>query len=202
MCREKSDWERVVEFHGHECPGLAIGYRVAMIGLEALSSCRDEDEELVAVVENDACGVDAVMVLTGCTLGKGNLIYRDYGKQVFTFMTRSRREAVRISVNGSIWPKDDCYKRLRSRVFAGEASESEREGFRVKQRELIEHILDLPPEEFCKVERLPAELPSKARIFESVECGLCGESVAEVRARVRNGKIVCIPCAEQYSRGW
>ncbi|MBV5307454.1 MAG: formylmethanofuran dehydrogenase, partial [Desulfobulbaceae bacterium] len=23
----KNDWERCVEFHGHSCPGLAIGYR-------------------------------------------------------------------------------------------------------------------------------------------------------------------------------
>ncbi|MFA7695732.1 MAG: TraR/DksA C4-type zinc finger protein [Methanoregula sp.] len=26
--------------------------------------------------------------------------------------------------------------------------------------------------------------------------------VAEHRARVKNGKIVCIPCAGEYSRGW
>lgn len=202
MCMEKSEWERVVEFHGHACPGLAIGYRVAKVGLETLSSCRDEDEELVAIVENDACGVDAVMVLTGCTLGKGNLIYRDYGKWVFTFMTRSGGKAVRISVNGSVWPKDDVYRRLRSRVFAGEVHADERKAFYLRQQELIEHILHLPVEQLCKVEQLSADPPPRARIFESVECSLCGEPVAEVRARVRNGKIVCIPCTEEYSRGW
>ena len=31
--------------------------------------------------------VDAVQVLTGCTFGKGNLIYRPTGKMAFSFLT-------------------------------------------------------------------------------------------------------------------
>jgi len=69
----------VVRFHGHLCPGLAIGYRMTRAALAALGAGRAEDEDLVAVVENDACGVDAVQYLSGCTFGKGNLIFRDVG---------------------------------------------------------------------------------------------------------------------------
>ncbi|MCI5226087.1 MAG: formylmethanofuran dehydrogenase, partial [Candidatus Electrothrix sp. AX2] len=29
MSEQKEDWKRCVEFHGHTCPGLAIGYRIA-----------------------------------------------------------------------------------------------------------------------------------------------------------------------------
>lgn len=71
---EKSSWEKAVEFHGHTCPGLTIGYRVAEIAMGELETIRSVDEELIAIVENDACGVDAIQVLTGCSLGKGNLI--------------------------------------------------------------------------------------------------------------------------------
>ncbi|MEN6395857.1 MAG: TraR/DksA C4-type zinc finger protein [Methanoregula sp.] len=39
-------------------------------------------------------------------------------------------------------------------------------------------------------------------MFRSVPCASCGEMVAEHRARVREGKIVCITCAGEYSRGW
>jgi formylmethanofuran dehydrogenase subunit E len=74
---EKTLWERVVDFHGHECIGLASGYRVAEAAMDALGDGRDIDEEMVAVVENDSCAVDAIQVVTGCTLGKGNLIFRD-----------------------------------------------------------------------------------------------------------------------------
>ena len=46
---------------------------------------RSRDEELVAVVETDMSGVDAIQFLTGCTFGKGNLIHKDYGKNAFSY---------------------------------------------------------------------------------------------------------------------
>ena len=64
-------WEKCVEFHGHSCGGLAIGYRAALYAKELLGTGRSEDEEIVCVAENDACGVDAIQVLLGCSAGKG-----------------------------------------------------------------------------------------------------------------------------------
>jgi formylmethanofuran dehydrogenase subunit E len=203
MCVAKTDWEKVVEFHGHSCPGLAVGYRVARIALRELAGERAVDEELVAVVENDACGVDAVQFLTGCTLGKGNLIYRDYGKHVFTFICRNSKKAVRIAVLGSVWRQnEEGYRELRARVFGGKASPQERELFRRHQEERTRYILEAPEDEFCAVRHLTAEPPSRARIFDSVTCAFCAEPVAESRARVREGKLACIPCAGEYTRGW
>lgn len=69
------DYKNIVEFHGHECPGLAMGYRMASAAMNALNSIHSEDEEIVAIVENNACGVDALQCVTGCTFGKGNLIF-------------------------------------------------------------------------------------------------------------------------------
>lgn len=202
MCMQKSEWERTVEFHGHSCPGLAVGYRVAQIALKELETVRAADEELVTIVENDACGVDAVQVLTGCSIGKGNLIYRDYGKQVYTFACRNSGRAVRIAVKGSVWRSDPEYRELRKKVFGGEASEEERETFQRYQHDLSHRIMEIPVEDFCVVKQINTELPPKARIFDSHQCAECGESVMEPRARVKGGKIVCIPCAEQHSRRW
>jgi hypothetical protein len=53
------DFEQIIRFHGHLCPGLAIGYRAAKIAAANLQADRSEDEELVAIVETDACGIDA-----------------------------------------------------------------------------------------------------------------------------------------------
>jgi formylmethanofuran dehydrogenase subunit E len=39
--------------------------------------------------------------------------------------------------------------------------------------------------------------PGEARIRTSVRCARCGEKFMESRGRVRDGKIVCIPCAGQ-----
>ena len=82
-------WEDCAQFHGHKCPGLAIGYRAAVLAMEKLGlSEGSQDEELVCISENDACGVDAIQVITGCTAGKGNLIFHMTGKEAYSFYCR------------------------------------------------------------------------------------------------------------------
>lgn len=44
--------EKVAEFHGHMCPGLAMGIRVAELALRDIGP-HAKDEEVVAVVETD-----------------------------------------------------------------------------------------------------------------------------------------------------
>jgi len=186
MCEAKSDWEKCVEFHGHTCPGLAMGYRAARIGLEELARSRSLDEELVAVVENDACGVDAVMVITGCTLGKGNLLFRDFGKNAYTFVSRKSGSGVRVYVKADAWQGAIGLRSLRSGP----------------QQSIVQQIQDIPQEQFCTLQHIKEELPKPARIFNSVTCAFCGEAVSEVRAHVKEGKLACTSCAEQYTRGW
>lgn len=202
MCTEKSLWEKAVEFHGHSCPGLATGFRVAEIAMNRLRETRSADEELVAVVENDACGIDAVMLLTGCTLGKGNLIYRDLGKQVYTFGSRNGNRALRIAVKDFRGQADPAAAELRRKVFGGTATAEEKKSFAALQAKRIEDILHMPEDQFCTVREIDFRFPSKARIFASVVCSGCGERVMEPRARLQNGKPVCLDCFEDYSRGW
>ena len=98
-------YDELVAFHGHSCPGLAMGFRMSQAALSFLSGGRSADEELVAIVENDACGVDALQYLTGCTFGKGNLIFRDYGKHVYTLYSRRSRRGVRVAFDFSGIPE-------------------------------------------------------------------------------------------------
>lgn len=202
MCMEKTPWEKAVDFHGHSCPGLAIGFKVSEIALKHLQQMRSQDEELVAVVENDACSIDAVQVMTGCTLGKGNLIYRDLGKQVYTFGSRSGNRALRISVNGDARRPDPEMTELRQKVFGGSASQEDRARFQLAQGRRIEQILHMDENEFCKIEEIDFKFPQKAKIFPSHKCASCGEMVMEPRLRVKNGEFVCFDCFEDYTRGW
>ena len=78
---------KAVDFHGHWCPGLAIGLRAGEYVLNHMGRAADED--IVALVETDMCAVDGIQVLTGCTFGKGNLRYQDHGKLAFTFYRRN-----------------------------------------------------------------------------------------------------------------
>lgn len=51
--------EAAVRFHGHLCPGLLIGYRAALLALDALGVGPSVDEDLILIAENDSCSVDA-----------------------------------------------------------------------------------------------------------------------------------------------
>lgn len=195
MC-QPTLWEKVVEFHGHVCVGLAMGYRASLAALRALEAHRAPDEELVAIVENDACGVDALQVLTGCTFGKGNLIFRDWGKQVYTIGCRKSGRAVRVVMKDALWATDEEFAALRQRVFGGEGTPEDRRRLAAKQLEAAERILRAPEEDVCTLQEVVINLPPKARIFPSVTCVCCGERVMEPRVRVVNGETRCIPCSE------
>ena len=57
---------------GMNCGGLTIGYQAALYAVRLLelaqgskerSCCISEDEQVVCIAENDACGIDAIQVI-------------------------------------------------------------------------------------------------------------------------------------------
>ena len=164
-------------FHGHLCPGVVIGYCAAKAGMRELSAKRAGDEELIAIVENDTCAVDAIQVLTGCTFGKGNLFFRDHGKMVFTFATRSDGRSVRL-----------CLRPISPPGLA-DVPEDQRRMHQIK------FMLAHDPLGFFEMKKDGlARFPSPARIRQSIPCEACGEMVMSTRLRKRGNKSVCIPC--------
>ncbi|MBP2030538.1 formylmethanofuran dehydrogenase subunit E [Methanohalophilus levihalophilus] len=188
--------EDAVKFHGHMCPGLAIGFRVAKIAEENFGT-RSKDEELVAIVENKSCSVDAIQVINSCTFGKGNLVFRDYGKHVYTFFKRGDEKALRISRKQDVFERgggNDLFQKVR----AGTATPEEKAEFQREREEKIKMILEAPADELFKIEEIEAEPPQKAVIFQTLTCSECGEGMMESRARVAHGKYFCLPCFEKY----
>lgn len=196
-------FEDAVEFHGHACPGLALGYKVALFALKALGE-RAADEELVAIVENNSCAVDAVQLLTGCTFGKGNLIFRDYGKQVYTFVKRLSQnevaatgEGVRISIDWTSPEETAKEKQMWDRYMKGDHSGEVLKAVHNRKAKKINIILSAKDEDIFKVVKGKFDLPEEAKIYPGLRCAVCDEKVMEPRARVKDGKIVCIPCFEK-----
>jgi len=194
-------FEECVAFHGHACPGLATGYRVAPAAMRTLGIARPYDEELVCIAETDACGVDAIQVVTGCTAGKGNLVIHDYGKHVFSFFSRESGRAIRVLVAQSDMPERSAMDDLRKKVFSGAASPQEEAEFRSLMKAATMSILSVPDETLLRISEIPPEPPQKARIFASVVCACCGEPVADAKTRLVEGSRVCIPCAESRVHG-
>lgn len=200
--RIPDDLAAAIDFHGHFCPGLTIGYRAAVIAMDRLGVQRGSDEQLLGIVETDACGVDAFQFMTGCTLGKGNLIYKDYGKQAFTLVRRSDGRAIRVVLRPNGLQSDDAAEKLRRLVATGEASAAEQTAFWDGHINKALRLLDEPEELFGAVSEVEVDVPPAAQHFSSVICAVCGEAVMEPRSRLRDGEPCCIPCSNSYGRAW
>ncbi len=172
------DLQEAVAFHGHLCPGLVIGWRAARAAARFLGIESSADEELVALVENDSCSVDAFQVLLSTTFGKGNLRWLDHGKQVFTVIDRGRGRAVRVAFKGD-----------HLKTVGSDGS--------VDRRAFMQALLRAPEQEILKLEEVEPLAPEKARIEPTLTCALCGEGVQESRSLKHRDRVLCRPCARR-----
>lgn len=192
--------QETIHFHGHSCPGLALGIRAAELALSELG--RASDEEIVAVVETDMCGVDAIQFLTGCTFGKGNLIHLDYGKNAFTFYRRSDGKAFRILTKSeALREPDDTLRALRKKMAKEKLSTGEQKKMEEAKALRTKRIMEADLGDLFEIRPVEGPMPKKARIMESLICQSCGEATMESRTRRFRGQILCIPCFEATERG-
>lgn len=193
---ESEEFKQCVDFHGHICPGLAIGFRAVKACMGELEATRAEDEELVAVVETDACSADAVQVLTGCTFGKGNFIYKDYGKMALTLFSRSNGKGVRVCQLPPSGSSNDEHRALMDKVREGSATEEERDRFRDLHRKRCLEILEKPEEELFSITPTQTVMPEKARVEPSGLCDRCGEPAMGSKLAAVEGQKICRGCLE------
>lgn len=177
---DKKKIEETIAFHGHSCPGLAIGIRAAELALHRLDF--GGQTEMVCVVETDMCGVDGIQFLTGCTFGKGNLIHKDFGKAGFTFFDRNKSKGFRALF------QDDAIQ-----AFEPANGSSERDA---RTRAIMDAELD----DLFFVSPVDVPPVRPARILDSIICRECGEKVMESRIRRFAGKDLCIPCFGQHEQ--
>jgi len=185
--------------HGHFCPFSAIGVKAAVRAVQELGVRSTGMEEVVAIVETNNCFSDGVQFVTGCSFGNNALIYRDFGKTAFTLARRSG-EAIRISVRADRVMEErspeatELWERV---VVKRSGNEADRKRLNELWKELAFRILDLPDQEVFEIKRITADVPAYARIFTSVKCSVCGENIMEPRARMKDGKPICIACSNQ-----
>jgi formylmethanofuran dehydrogenase subunit E len=186
-----------IAFHGHRCPGLAIGLRAAERAIAEVGTAQDED--VVAVVETDMCGVDGIQFLTGCTLGKGNLILRDWGKMGFSFYRRRDGRSLRLHLRReALDTGDPTIEALRQKQRTGEPlTDDERSRLQAAREQQTDALLAAPLAELFDVTEAPQPMPARAPRLESLPCAACGEPTMESRTRRYRGRTLCIPCFER-----
>lgn len=196
---DSQDWKRCITFHGHTCPGIALGFRAAKAGLDLLKETRAADEELVAIVETDACDADAVQVLTGCTFGKGNFIYKEYGKHAFTFFSRDSGKGYRLALKPGAFEPDERHQDLIRRIREGTADRDDQAEFERIHSQRTHDVLNTPLERLFNIQAVTVPVPEKARIRPSRVCDRCGEPAMETCFTKVDGQWICHGCFEEIS---
>ncbi|SRR5581483_3392393 len=174
--------------HGHLCAGQVLGVRLAMLGLRKLDIDDPQGKDrkrLVTFVEIDRCATDAIMVVTGCRLGKRALKFRDWGKMAATFVDLETGKAVRVAALES--------SKALARSLHPELTKN--------QQQMLAYQ-ELPDEQLFSVQWVKVALPPEefpGFKGERITCVECGEGISFLREIRREGKILCRACAgERY----
>ena len=198
-CAERKDLKECVTFHGHLCPGLVYGYRVALEAMTRLGLLRAEDEETVVISDNDSCAVDAFQVLLGTTAGKGNLILRDCGKNAYTVLDRKTGRGLRFvrrvayCYHGG---SPDEYSLLEGKMSQGTATPEE---LRKQKKMKAFDLLQRPFADLYDTEEVDTpEMPPPATLSPSLPCEDCGAMTMASRLILSSdGKRRCRDCARR-----
>lgn len=173
-------------FHGSECPGQTLGVRLARAGLERAGIDDPLSDRwrknIMVYVELDRCAADAVMVVTGCRVGKRTLKVVDHGIMAATFVNLETGRAVRVTAREEA-------RELAPR-YAPEVSgkyEQQRQAYRVMPDEKLLSFQEV------KVAIPPEDMPGSP--VSRVVCSRCGDTVVDMREVIVDGETLCRPCA-------
>jgi len=186
--------------HGHKCPAMPMGLRAGLAALEKLGVERAADGQLTALVEIDrdhcaTCYADGIQMATGCTFGKGNIQKLGYGKFALTLIDNKTGRSVRVVT------KPETIQKSKESEFIG----FRKQGIPASKIDakyvdpLVEMMMSAPAEALFNIgEVMEIKLPTpRPHDFNTITCAECGEVAVERYARVKNGRVVCMTCAEK-----
>jgi formylmethanofuran dehydrogenase subunit E len=190
-------FEPGLALHGHKCPAMPLGLRAGAAAMNELGVERAQDKQLLAILElgDDHCShcfADGVQMITGCTLGKGNITKLGYGKFGLTLVDRTTGRAVRVV------PLAEAQNATRQTPFFTDYRLKGVPPSQVPDEvvdPLIQKVLNAPQETILAVgEEFRVDVEKSTETFDSFICENCGENVIETHSRVVGNRKVCIPC--------
>jgi formylmethanofuran dehydrogenase subunit E len=196
---EKS-FEDVVDFHRHLCLDIAMGYRIAKTAMREMGTEAKNLKDVVAIVENETCAVDAIQEFTGCTLGKRNLIMAGTGKPVYILLNTKTGNAVRIYCKyWETFDQDGSFGKRRKQATSPQATAEEQQAFQRELNSKIKEILRAPEETIFSIKRVTLPAPPKVGKYKAEPCSRCGEHTHIGRFVEQNGQKICKDCQEELS---
>lgn len=177
--------KKAEEFHGHLCSGQIIGVRLAMYGLDLLGindPYGADRKKLIVFVEVARCAADAIMIVSGCRVGKRSFKFIDTGKLAATFYHMQSHQAVRVALHPDIPTQ---IEQLVPRLPLKEAEKN--------------IYYELENEELFTTEAVTISLAHEDTPgvpATTIPCSRCGECIYDKREIMIDNKAVCKTCAQ------
>lgn len=195
------DWLEIGQkFHGHVCPAMPNGLRVGAAAMNKLGVERTGDSFLHAILELGdnhcaTCFADGVQMITGCTLGKGNIEKTNKGKWGLTLIDKKTNRAVRVV------PKAEGMMQTKNTPFFKNYREKGVPPTEVPLdvvQPLVDMVMSVPDDQLLNISDVfEYQWVAPKHTFDSFVCEECGEMVVTKYGRVKDGKCVCQDCANK-----
>ncbi len=192
----------VAHYHGHLCPDLAVGYRAAMIGCEQMSLSRKKAHEFFVIAENTTSAIDALQLVTGCTIGNRNFFVKDLGKHVYSFGSLTpggtETEVLRLGLI-SLAADIGHDAELEARILSGRASQADCEEYQEAIDDAVRRVLSLPESQLFSTLRQRVPCPEIPMPSAYARCSWCGEvtQIRQQQGRSQEYPVLCLDCAKK-----
>ena len=194
--------KRVVDFHGHVCPELALGSKFCEFVQHLLDENVLDDDSFTVLAENSTSALDAIQILLGVTVGNQRLMVMDYGKHNYTLYCRHKDEGWSFRMKAMKFGDEEDYHRLENKIISNDAFLDDIVTFQKLIDERVHRIFALSPEELFILEptRCGRQLSNESTSLYTV-CAKCGQQVLAVRCIERQDRVLCLPCFQKEAPG-
>jgi formylmethanofuran dehydrogenase subunit E len=193
--------KRVIDFHGHICPELAIGGKFCEFVQKQVKSGSIPETGLSVVSENTTSALDAIQVLLGITIGNQRLLVLDYGKHTYSLLCRDRDLGWKLRMKPQVYGDEDRYAAIEGKILDDQATLDDLLDFQRLLDTRIEHILGLTPEELFYIENIESAACPREISGAYCTCSLCCELVLTSRSVENGGSLYCLPCFKKTHPG-
>jgi len=193
--------KRVVDFHGHICPELALGGKFCEFVQTLIDEGRLSLTGFAVISENTTSALDAIQILLGATIGNQRLLVLDYGKHNYTLLNRRQGRGWKLKLKTSCYKEDESYHELEEKIAGNQALFEDMIQFQQLMDTRVRQILELSPKEIFTIEETDVDTWPKESASIYLTCSVCGEQVLASRSIEKRGEIFCMPCFQKDSPG-
>ncbi len=193
--------KRVVDFHGHICPELAVGGKFCEFVQGLFNDGAIPTSGFSILSENATSALDAIQVLLGATVGNQRLMVMDFGKHTYTLFSRPENKGWKLTQRPLRYGDEEIFSALEEKIRKNQALLEDAVRFQQLIDARVRQILALLPEELFTIEEVDAgaQAPEATSVY--LTCATCGEMVLASRSIESRKMTLCMPCFQKMSPG-